>query len=263
MWRRGSKLESSSYLLSEVGKLLCFPCRSYSNSVVHLHNSITKADLFLVGVHHGSPKSAEFVRHVIKNVMPNVVAVELCKERGRAIQSYEPKSMTWDEFSTIKGGLKVKILHFIINELYAYIAAKGLKPGDEFRVAIEEGFGVGANILCIDQDINVTFKRFAQELSLMELIRFFVRRKEILRQYPVLFEALNSGNLMMYPKAMEEAMGFADKYFPGLAKSMVHERNEYMVKRLRKMSGSIVGVVGALHVQGMHKLWHETEVEPL
>ena len=50
-------------------------------------------------------------------------------------------------------------------------------------------------------------------------------------------------------------------FFLRQMKAILHDRNEYMVKNLREMRGSIVGVVGALHVEGMHKLWRAAELE--
>eukprot|EP00250_Pteridium_aquilinum_P004629 c14840_g1_i1 orf=271-1143(+) len=272
MWSRGTKLESLSlHFQREFARLLCPPCRSYCNAkrpIVQLHNSVTKANLFLVGIDHASPKSAEFVRHIIRDLMPNVVAVELCRKRGKAVLSGEErKSMTWKDIFAIKGSLTQKLLTFIITSLYDELAATGLKPGEELRVAILEGLAIGASISYIDQNMNVTLRRAAQEFSLMELIRFFLRRRGISRQYPLLSEALSTGDAlqcaeaMMDPKARAEAIEVAEKYFPGLVEAMLHERNKYMVKNLRKLQGRIVSVVGALHLEGMCKLWQETEVE--
>ena len=39
--------------------------------------------------------------------------------------------------------------------------------------------------------------------------------------------------------------------------AVIDERNEFMVKKLREIEGTVVGVVGALHIPGMQKIWQE------
>ena len=41
--------------------------------------------------------------------------------------------------------------------------------------------------------------------------------------------------------------------------AVIDERNEFMVKKLREIEGTVVGVVGALHIPGMQKIWQEAE----
>jgi uncharacterized protein YbaP (TraB family) len=41
--------------------------------------------------------------------------------------------------------------------------------------------------------------------------------------------------------------------------AVIDERNEFMVKNLREIEGTVVGVVGALHIPGMQKIWQEAE----
>lgn len=272
--RRGVKLESTcSYVLREFGKSLCFPCRSYSNSerpVLRLHNSVTRAELSLVGIDHVSPKSAEFVQHVIRESTPNVVAVELCKQRGTDFLSpKEWKSMTWSDFWAREGGLGEKITEFILNEVYVRLAGKGFKPGDELRVAILEGSALGAKVVYMDQDMDVTLKRVSEEFSLWKFIQVILQRREIAREFPHMYrlcidwkwDQLQFYESTMHPEVHEDIIKFGEKYFPGLVKSLVEERNEFMVKKLRRMRGKIVGVVGALHLDGMHKLWKDAELQ--
>jgi pheromone shutdown protein TraB len=40
-------------------------------------------------------------------------------------------------------------------------------------------------------------------------------------------------------------------------KVMVHERDELMVKRLLECEGTVVGVVGMAHMDGIERLWKE------
>lgn len=192
-----------------------------------------------------------------------MVAVELCKERADSLLSCDQHdSITWKEFFTLKGSLKEKIIRYISNELC--VEPGHIQTMQEMKVAIQEGLAHGADVVYMDQDEDVTYKRFAQEFSFMQVIWAILRRKRIYREYPNFLGALGKGSdALMHPKALEELLKFADTYLPGLARSLVHERDAYMVKNLRKMSGSIVGVVGAVHVQGIHKLWQEAETSAL
>lgn len=42
-------------------------------------------------------------------------------------------------------------------------------------------------------------------------------------------------------------------------KVMVHERDQLMVKRLLECEGTVVGVVGMAHMDGIERLWKEAE----
>eukprot|EP00250_Pteridium_aquilinum_P000803 c10971_g1_i1 orf=596-1450(-) len=274
MWSMGlGKVRSvRSISVRNLTKLFSPSCCFYSTGkrpALYLYNSSTRAELFLIGIDHVTPRSAELVKNLIRDVRPNVVAVELCEERAKTLMAVqeEPKKLRFRDLLAIKGSLNQKLITFVIENMYADLACTGLKPGEELRVAMERAKAIGANISYIDQSIDVIIERAAQDFYLKEVWRYWLKRKEIVNQYPNFFRALRYKDIshcaeaMLKPEALQEAVEIGEKFFPGLVRAILHERNEYMVKNLREMKGSIVGVVGALHVKGMQRLWQQAETE--
>lgn len=234
----------------------------------HLRNSQNQAELFLVGVSHVSPASASMVQKLIRDVQPDVVAVELCEARSKSwilTNSKSEKYKFWEIFG-IPGGLRQKLITFTVTNMYATLQSKGIKPGEELRHAVEEGRAVGAKVAFVDRDVNVTLQRAGQHLSLKDILAFLRQQKQIEIEHHKLLTALRHayhGNFdgpFVLQDVVADALELAEKYFPQLLKTLVDERNEYMVNELRKIEGSIVGVVGALHVSGMQRVWQEAEI---
>lgn len=274
MWSAGlGKLRSvRSINIRNLTNSFCpFHClySTVKRPALYLYNSSTRAELFLIGIDHVTPRSAELVKNLITDVKPSVVAVELCEERAKSLLDGEEehKKLSLMDFLAIKGSLSQKLITFVIQNMYADLACTGLKPGEELRVAMERGKAIGANISYIDQNIDVIIERAGQGFLLTELWRYWLKQKEVVSQYPNFFTALRYKDInhcaeaMLQPEALQEAVQIGERFFPGLVKAILHERNAYMVKNLREMKGSIVGVVGALHVNGMHKLWQQAELE--
>lgn len=274
MWIAGAcKVRSAgSFNARNTTTILLNACRFFSTNkrpALYLYNSSTRAELFLMGVDHVTPRSAEIVRNLIKDVKPNVVALELCEGRAERLMigHKEPQKLRLRDFLAIEGSLGQKLITYVIRNMRADLACTGLKPGDETRVAMQQGKDVGAKIAFIDEDFDVIVQRAAVNFSLKELYRYWGFRKELAGQYPNFFGALRYRDInhraeaMLKPEALKETIDIGERFFPGLVQAILHERNEHMVKSLREMKGSIVGVVGALHVRGMQKLWEEAERE--
>ncbi|KAI5072593.1 hypothetical protein GOP47_0012699 [Adiantum capillus-veneris] len=246
------------------------PCRYYSINIrpaLYLYNSSTRAELFLMGVDHVTLKSAEIVQNLIKDVKPHVVAVELCEGRAKRLMAGQekPEKLRLRDFLAIKGSFGQKLITSVIRNMHVDLACTGLKPGEETRLAIQQGKDVGAKIAFIDEDFEVIIQRAADNFSLKELYRYWKDHKELNGMYPNFFGALrykdvtHCAEAMLKPEALKEAIEIGERFFPGLVLTIVHERNEHMVKKLREMKGSIVCIVGALHVTGMQKLWEQAE----
>ncbi|MCO5612837.1 hypothetical protein L7F22_067108 [Adiantum nelumboides] len=244
--------------------------------LTYLRNSVTKARIYLVAVSHISARSVEHVRHVIRHYKPDVVAVIylLCLSlyiRDGVLECDCMDHATSSILSSARNELLLSF-HFFIQYIYTFIAneTEGSLPGEELRVAMLEGHASGARILCIDRDFNVTISKLSKEFSLWECLKFYLRNQKTLEQhYPNLHGALmkleqvsssrEEFEFFFKPGVIKEELAMGNEYFPGLMRALVHERNEYMVKRLRNLEGNVVAVVGAAHVPGMCELWQESE----
>ncbi|MCO5607631.1 hypothetical protein L7F22_061829 [Adiantum nelumboides] len=116
----------------------------------------------------------------------------------------------------------------------------------------------------------VTISKLSKEFSLWECLKFYLRNQKTQEQhYPNLHGALmkleqvsssrEGFEFFLKPRVIEEGLAMGNEFFPGLMRALVHERNEYMVRRLRNLEGNVVAVVGAAHVPGMCELWQEAE----
>ncbi|KAI5063681.1 hypothetical protein GOP47_0022228 [Adiantum capillus-veneris] len=281
MWIRCGNLKYwTLHMQREVRRCSSVSCQYVSTSeqpVTYLMNSATKAKIYLVGVNHISARSAEHVRHVIRHHRPNVVAVELCKERAVSLLlARKMKERSRRNFMSMKGSIKENLLKYSLEYFYSYIGNEtdGPLPGEELRVALEEGHAIGARFLFMDEDFKVTIRKMSKEFSLWEFLMFFLRNRKTHNQtYPNLhgaFLRIDQDNIskfrdqtdcLLEPQVIEEAIAMGDAYFPGLTRALLHERNEHMVKGLRNMEGNVVAVVGAGHVPGMRRLWQEAEAQ--
>lgn len=204
----------------------------------------------IVGVAHISEDSIREVEDKIKEVNPNLIAVELCDAR------YE--SMTQ--------GRKVPILELIRNKNSMMLLANillpllqmklgeevGAKPGREMLRAVEIAKERNTSFALIDRDIKVTMQRamantgFWEKLMVLkELISTFgVSKKEIEEEISKAKDA----------RGLEEILETFKRLSPGVYKALVVERDAYMARNLldlEKKNGNVFAVVGAGHKKGI------------
>src|SRR5712691_108428 len=108
---------------------------------------IVGSRLVLVGTIHVDPASAIFVRETVRNVRPEVVALELDAERLRALQNH---STTRPTLSSGGSFLAMALLEKFAGQL------TGSTPGLEMLEAVTAAEAVGARVELIDRPIGVT-----------------------------------------------------------------------------------------------------------
>ncbi len=206
--------------------------------------------LIIVGTAHVSKKSVEEVREVIENERPDAVAVELCPRRYHALVHGQREEVSIAEI--IKSG---NVFMLIFQLILAYFQRKvgeetGVKPGGEMLAAIQKAREVGADVILIDRDIGVTFKRFWQKLSFFEKIKLIVHliRSSFSGEEDIeVDEMLEEDVLDMLVKEFR-------KISPNAARVLIDERDVYMAANLLNALSrynKIVAVVGAGHRKGI------------
>ncbi|MBO8180679.1 MAG: TraB family protein [Archaeoglobus sp.] len=205
--------------------------------------------LIIVGTAHVSKKSVEEVREVIENERPDAVAVELCPRRYHALVHGQREEVSIAE--VIKSG---NVFMLIFQLILAYFQRKvgeetGVKPGGEMLAAIQKAREVGADVILIDRDIGLTFKRFWQKLSFFEKIKLIVHliRSSFSGEDIEVDEMLEEDILDMLVKEFR-------KISPNAAKVLIDERDVYMAANLLNALSrynKIVAVVGAGHRKGI------------
>jgi len=223
----------------------------------------TKGEIVIVGTAHVSEKSVQEVRRAIEELRPDVVAVELCQGRYRALTGQEETGEI--QIKEILSGGKLYLL--LVQWFLAYVQKKigselGVKPGSEMIAAIEAANAVGARVALVDRDIAVTIQRFWSSMSFLE------KAKLVVSMIPAAF---GKGEEIDIDKVTEEDVVSAiiEEFrgvSPRAASVLIDERDAYIARNLIQLgrTGRVLAVVGAGHREGITKyLDHPEKIPPL
>ncbi len=212
-------------------------------------------EIVLVGTAHISSQSVEFVENVIEQENPDVVGVELDKDRLATLDS--PNQ--WKEMNiieAIKGG---KTYLLLLNLLLSNVQRKlgkqvGVKPGAEMKKAVDIAREKSLPIALLDRNIKVTLKRALAKMSFVEKIKLFwavvmaffgFGEEEITKEK---VEELKKKDLM---NQLLQELG---TQMPSVKKVLVDERDIFIANRILAVDcKKIVVVVGAGHLDGIEK----------
>jgi len=212
--------------------------------------SIDEKEIFLVGTAHISRESINLVRETIERENPDVVAVELCRERYEAIS----REQKWDETEIHEVVKRGKTFLFLMHLFLANLQRKlgdevGVKPGSEMIEAINIAKERGIRIALVDRDINISLRRAFSRMSIREKFRILmsvfsgVFGDEINEE---LIEKLKDKDIMT--EMIEELSNEA----PSIKSVLIDERDRYIAERIASLDAKkIVAVVGAGHINGI------------
>ena len=217
-------------------------------------------DIILVGTAHVSKKSIEEVKEIIENVKPQAVAVELCYKRFLALTQKKPQEISVVDVIK-KGDVALVLFQMLLSYFQRKIGEEyGVKPGEEMLAAIEKAREIGADVLLIDRDIAITFKRFWNSLSIFEKVKLvFHMLKGLFGDEEIDVDEMLKEDIL--ERLVKEFRDIA----PSAAKVLIDERDAYMAARLIEASEryeKIVAVVGAGHKKGIEKYLKNPELLP-
>ncbi len=215
--------------------------------------------LYIVGTAHVSPKSIEEVERTIEEVKPEAVAVELDYRRLMALEGKRQEIPVVDVIK--RGEAHVLLFQILLSYFQRKVGEEyGVRPGDEMLAAIRKAREIGADVLLIDRDITVTFKRFWKNLSLKEKLKIV---------YSLLKSLFEEEEVDVEEMLEEDVLELLVKEFrdiaPSAAKVLIDERDAYMAANLldaSKRYSKIVAVVGAGHKKGLEKYLKNPQLLP-
>ncbi len=211
-------------------------------------------EIIIVGTAHVSEKSVQEVISKIEEMRPDIVAVELCPARYRALIGQEvEKEIKISEL--LSGG---KLFFFLVQLFLAYIQRKigeelGVKPGSEMLAAIEAAKKAGARVALVDRDIGITIQRFWSAMGFFDKIRLVGS---------LIPAALGWGDeeeididSITQADIVSQMISEFRKISPGAANVLVDERDAFLARNLHLLSkqGRVLAVVGAGHREGILK----------
>lgn len=213
--------------------------------------------IILVKTAHVSSASVEDVKTAITTYQPNVVCIELDKQRAEAMLN--PKQ--WEKtniITIIKNKQTFYLLANLILSDYQKKIAKNLDVplGAEMSIAISLSQQNNIPMEYIDRPIQITFTRIWRLLSLKEKLNLLVElivslftSEEIT---PEQLEELKQADMI------EQALSQIQGKYSTIKKVLIDERDQYMATKIKRINESvIVVVIGAAHAEGIKKALFE------
>lgn len=209
-------------------------------------------EITIVGTAHVSEKSVQEVVSKIEELRPDIVAVELCPARYKAlIGQEEEKEIKISEL--LSGG---KLFFFLVQLFLAYIQRKigeemGVKPGSEMLAAIEAARSTGARVALVDRDIGITIQRFWSAMGFFDKVRLVGS---------LIPAALGWGDeeeididSITQADIVSQMISEFRKISPKAANVLIDERDAFLARNLFLLSrqGRVLAVVGAGHREGI------------
>jgi len=196
-------------------------------------------------------ESVENVREVVHRIKPEVVAVELDRERYQ--QLLKPADADEHDFPQMTGDSAQDLMQQLAILEKSLGMMTGSNVGDEMLAAIEEGRAIGAKIALVDRPMQATIQAM-MKVPLNELYG-------LINVLPDAAKDIEGGaaidilDMLKKEGAVEDIMKQFQSEFPGLARVLIEERDEYVAKALsyilNDVKGNIVAVLGAGHIQGV------------
>jgi len=205
-----------------------------------------------VAVIHTDLESVDNVKRIVQEVRPEVVAVELDKDRYEQI-------MNPDQQNGIPP--KQQETGDTAQDLMQHLAAlekslgdmTGSNVGDEMLAAIEEGRRIGSKIALVDRPIQAT----VQAMMMVPLNELY----SLMNLVPDATKDIQDGgannflDMLKEDGAIEDIIEQFKSEFPGLTEVLIEQRDQYVAKALHfilnDVKGKIVAVLGAGHIQGV------------
>jgi len=223
----------------------------------------TYKSLYIIGSSHISKQSINEIKKAFEEIAPDIVAVELDNNRIHAL--FAKKQGKPSIYDIKRVGLK----GFIFALIGSWASKKlgkivGVSPGDEMKTAITMAKEKNLKVALIDQDIEITLKRFSKSLSWKERWNFVadIFNAVVLRKK----EPLLNFDLSKVPdnKLIEMMISKLKQRYPNIYKVLIEERNYFMARKLKNLLSNypdkkILAVMGAGHVTEILKILKENE----
>ncbi len=206
-------------------------------------------NLFVIGTSHIARQSLDEVRLVIEQEQPEIVALELDRKR---VHSLLDKKKSKPSIKDIK---RIGIKGFLFSLIGGWVEKKlgekvGVSPGSDMMEAFKLAKEKKLKIFLIDQDIEITLKRFSKTLTWKEKWNFIVDliKGLVFRKQEIGFDLEKVPSKVIIKKLIQKVR----KRYPNIYKVLIQERNEVMARNLveimqRFPNSKIVAIVGAGH----------------
>ncbi len=218
----------------------------------------------IIGTSHIAQQSIDEIKKKIEEDKPEIIALELDTERA-AVLLDERKQKRGSSLQQVRAfGVK----GYLFARLGQYVQQKlgksaGSTPGAEMKTALELARKNNLEVALIDQPIRITLQKFSKSFTWKERWRFvedifmgIFRPRKQLEKWKI--STFDLRHVPAEEVIIEMVENVKDRY-PSLYKTLIEDRNKYMVKKLVQLmrqhkDKKILAIVGAGHKKGMEKL---------
>ncbi len=220
-------------------------------------------NVFLVGTSHIAKKSAEKITKKFNELQPDVVCVELDRKRLHSLLTNAKPNYNLSGIKQygLQGYLFAVIASFIQKKLGNVV---GTKPGIDMLTAVNLARNNKKQLELIDQDIEITLKKFSKRFSFKEKMRLIwdIISAPFAKQNKKLRISLTD---VPDDKVICILMEQMKKRYPNLYSVLVEERNQIMAKNIQKImektpDKKIMVVIGAGHESELINLIKKQEL---
>jgi pheromone shutdown-related protein TraB len=207
--------------------------------------------LYLIGTAHVSADSVKLVEETILDIQPDTIAVELDAQRLDVIKNRKKYEET-DIIQIFKSGKTLFFIAQLLMSSYQKRIAKklGVKPGDEFKKAVDLAEELDCDLVLADRNIGITLKRLVRKISFWDKIKIF---------FSLLFTSKKDNDIdekviqdMKKSDVLLELLDEMGAEMPVIKEVMLDERDLYLAGKIQQNLGEVtVAVVGAAHVPGI------------
>ncbi|MEK6984302.1 MAG: TraB/GumN family protein [Nanoarchaeota archaeon] len=219
-------------------------------------------NLVFLGTSHIAMESLNEVKKYIKDEKPDIIALELDKNRLSALTSKEPRKI---ELKSIR---QIGVKGFLFSLVGAWAEKKlgelvGVAPGSEMKQAIKIARKEKIELALIDQNIEITLQRLSKTITWKEKMSFLIDVFKALfsRKQEIEFDLSTVPNKKIIKKLTNKLR----ERYPSLYKVLIEERNFVIAGNLRKLAASnpdkkILVILGAGHIDDVLKLLEEAMI---
>lgn len=213
-------------------------------------------NIILLGTSHISPQSIADIKKTIDKEKPDIIALELDKDRLTTLLANEKTKMHISDIFIIGPG------GYLFGLIAGYVERKlgqvtGMKPGDEMKYALMLAKEQKRHVALVDQHISLTLKSLSKAIgpkeiwqTLKDIVTNIFKKDKTLP-----FDIRKVPDVSVIQKLLKEVQ----QKYPRIYDALITKRNKYMVRKLKAIQKNfpekkILAIVGAGHVQGMKQL---------
>jgi len=219
--------------------------------------SVNGKNITLIGTAHISHKSKQQVRETILNEKPEIVAIELDRDRFLGMTQKNKREIKFSDIFRSKKPFLFMVQYFLAKSQKKIAKNYNIDAGEEMLEAIKCAKEINAQILLADRDIYITLNKLMKNLTFKDKFKILFPGRKLKKELgnnfinKLLKEVeTDKENSEIINKIMDM---FTENY-PKLKKILIDERDQYIAYQLQNAPGqNIVAVVGAGHTQGIIK----------